>query len=142
MPIPDRHPITRATTPKLDLVTRFRSACSGGKTFSIFCLIFICWPQLFLFLVHGGGFIKIPKRQCNTNINDLHLLSKSWRRSKVYADYSDRRSGGQIMPETIFDQVRCKTQQHFLHFPIFSRVNGFFFSSKLFIRVSCSSPCT
>ena len=41
------HAVSRATTPRLDLVTRFRSACSGGKTFSIFCLIFIRWSQLF-----------------------------------------------------------------------------------------------
>ena len=37
----------RATTPRLDLVTHFRSACSSGKTFSIFCLIFIRWSYLF-----------------------------------------------------------------------------------------------
>ena len=38
---------TLATTPRLDLMTRFRSACSRGKTFSIFCLIFIRWSYLF-----------------------------------------------------------------------------------------------
>ena len=48
--------LARATTPGLDLVTRFRSACSGGKSFSIFCLIFIRWSQLFPLYCSCRGF--------------------------------------------------------------------------------------
>ena len=109
----------RVTTPRMDLVTHLRPACSGQKSFKIFCLILFVGPSSFLYIVHGESFIKILRRQCNRNIDDLRPLSKWWRRAKLARIIFDRRCGGQTMPGTIFDEIRYKHNNVFFSFSHF-----------------------
>ena len=135
-------PFSRATTPSLDLVTRFRLLAAAGKLFQFFAWFSFVGPNSFPYIVHGGDFIKILKRQCNANINDLQLLSKSWRTRKVYTDYFWQALWWSDRARDNFWWGKIQTQLHFPPFPIFSRVNRFIFGSELFIRLSCSWPCT
>ena len=115
---------------------------AAGKLFQFFAWFSFVGPNSFPYIVHGGDFIKILKRQCNGNINALQLLSKSWRRRKVYTDYFWQALWWSDRARDNFWWGKIQTKQHFPHFPIYSRVNSFFFGSELFIRLSCSRPCT
>ena len=112
--------LTRATTTRLDLVTHFRSACSSRKTFSIFCLIFIRWSYLFPLYCSCRRFY----RNSETTVQQEHQLSttalKIMEEEKSFTwIIFDIICGSQIVPGTIFDEVRYKHNNISFIFPSF-----------------------